>query len=495
MVDLHRLAVAISSYNARADKYYRSVLNWAVHSPSPANFFQRISRNDFSHRDQRAFVDTTRKILDGLAGQPLDDATAWRFLRSFQILHFDFDVGNASRDAEGAIDRLRHALEPDARDQATTVWSHLVDKTGELTPVGGGASRPTLAQSLTEAGLPSPGAGRLWRDLEIIDQESRWGLASIKSDIHGLRLNRTEPYEQVQEALSVARFVQIDGEPGSGKSALLRQLAEETAAGGPILVLKDSRVQPRGWGAHGGQLGLKGDLVALLSELGTTAEGHHTFYPASPYQQPFLGLLRQNEAEGLRLVRAICNHSVDVWRWLRQRPDGRHEAVTPLPVEVEFPWGLQTFWGDGQVYTWFRGSWGNHASQSALMALELWAFERIEAGEDFPAVMQKVLEGNDCVAALGLAVSLCLAHPGKSIEAALPLITCPQIWHWDLGRSVSDQSSMSSNEIGDWIRYRHMLEAVRDLNRRPHRAAFIGPVFPGFQASNVSKTFARLISP
>lgn len=997
--NLHRLGVAISSYSARTDKYYRSVLTWAAHSPDAANFFQRISRKNFSHKDQRAFVETTRKILDGLAGQPLDEETAWRFLRSFHILHFDFDVGDASRDVEGAIDRLRHALEPEARERAHAVWSHLVDKTGELTPVGGGASRSTLAQSLVEAGLPSPGAGRLWRDLEILDQESRRGLASIKSDIHGLRLNRTGPYEQVQVALSVARFVQIDGEPGSGKSALLRQLAEDAATGGPVLVLKDSRVQPRGWGAHGGQLGVKGDLVALLSELGTTAEpilfidgvdkindpaaqltindivrviateaslsawkilvtvreqnldhiatwldpdalrllpvrsvtlpvlgdeelsivtaefprlrplflesgnvdvilrrpffleailklagregttslpasevellklwwehggadepgfapaqhrrnallaladryiaaptqpisirdiapepiedlksvgvlrdrqlghsvsfahdiyeewalcewligkgptigpaltaagepqelirpvqllgsfeletspteaewqglyeamadsalrpvwqravltaclrstrtrealtklstylhrdeddglkkllnalrtlevipnstfldeatlpgldpeervrlahaaawpkpftwvrfldwyfgetpdppphlipdlvpvfstwqqgfagqhirhcrrigeiayrwlqefeaalhperfadrrdpfgidfpndeesdleasirslflssaadvpelvtaylaarsqdrlgrrhrekilemsttigralpremvdyiiaaflvhpkdkpgrcdystinsgelgieGHLAFYPASPYQPPFLGLLRQNEAEGLRLVRTICNHSVAVWCWLRQRPDSRHEAVTPLPVEVEFPWGSQSFWGDGQVYTWFRGTWGNNASKSALMALELWAFERIDAGEDFTAVLRKVLEGNECVAALGLAVSLCLAHTDRSIESALPLITCPHIWLWDLGRSVSDQTSMPANEIGDWIRYRHLLEAVRDLNRRPHRAAFIRDIVPYF---------------
>lgn len=270
--DLHRMGVASSSYSARADKYYRSVLTWAVHSPDAANFFQRISRKDFSHKDQRVFVETTRRILDGLAEQPLDDETAWRFLRTFQILHFDFDAGDASRDAEGAIDRLRHVLEPEDRERAQTVWSHLVDKAGELTPVGGGASRATLAPSLVEAGLPAPGAGLLWRDLEILNQESKRSLASIKLDIHGLRLNRTGPYEEVQEALCAARFVQIAGEPGSGKSALLRQLAEDAAADGPILVLKDSRVQPRGWGAHGGQLGVKGDLVALLSELGTAAE-------------------------------------------------------------------------------------------------------------------------------------------------------------------------------------------------------------------------------
>lgn len=994
-----RLGVAISSYNARADKYYKSVLSWAAHSPSGQNFAQRITRTDFSHKDQRAFVVTTRKILSNHAGNTVDDDTLWRFLSVFRILHFDLDIEGASRDAAGALDRIRHCLPLEQRGQATAIWMYLIAEAGEITPTGGGASRTSLATSLQNAGLPSGAGATFWRDLKAIDQESKRALASIKGDIHGLRLNRMQAYEQVQDALRTARFVQIDGEPGSGKSALLRQLAEEAAQSGPVFLMKDSRIQPRGWAAHAGQLGLSGDLIGLMSELGTVGEptlfidgidkvndpaaqltvndlvraiasepalsgwrvlvtvreqnldhiatwldpdalrrlpvrsvtmsplgsdelsvvsaefprlrplllesgntdvilrrpffleavlslsgregttslpatevellklwwelggadqpgftpaqhrrnvlvslaerfvltsnssisirdlspepledlksagvirdkqlghsitfahdiyeewalcewligmlpsitpvlkaykepqilirpvqllgsyeletnstdtewqqlyeemadaslrpvwqrailtsclrstrtteilgklanylhldnddglkkllnalrtlevvpnatyldeatfpdlepedrvrfahaaawpklltwirfldwylphagepspslipdllpvfstwqsacagqnirhcqrigeiahgwltefeaalhpasfqnrrdpfgidldrdeerdlegairtlflssvgdvpelvaaylnakardslrhiyreqilavsatigrslpkqlvdyiiaaflehpkdsqrqqsysslsndklgieGDNCFYPASPYQSPFLPLLRQHEDEGLRLVKVICNHSVDVWRWLRQRPNYHREAVTPLPVEIEFPWGKQVFWGDGQVYLWFRGSWGNHASQSALMALELWAFERIGAGDDFTMVFRKVLEGSDSVAALGLAVSLCLAHQDKSIEQALPLITCPFIWGWDLARSVQDCSGMPANEIGDWQRYRHLLSAVRELNRRQHRRACIRDMVPHF---------------
>lgn len=994
-----RLGVAISSYNARADKYYQSVLSWAAHSPSGQNFAQRITRKDFSHDDQRTFVAATQKILSNHAGTTVDEDALWRFLCVFRILHFDFNAEDASRDAAGALERIRHCLPLEQRGQAAAIWTHLIAEAGEITPTGGGASRESLAASLQNAGLPSGSGATFWRDIQAIDQESKRALASIKGDIHGLRLNRTQAYEQVQDALRTARFIQVDGEPGSGKSALLKQLAEESAQSGPVFLLKDSRIQPRGWAAHAGQLGLSGDLISLMSELGTVSEptlfidgidkindpaaqltvndlvraiasepalsgwkvlvtvreqnlnhiatwldpdalrrlpmhsvtmsqlgsdelsvisaefprlrplllesgntdvilrrpffleallslsgrvgtsslpatevellklwwelgganqpdfvaaqhrrnillslaerfieapnnaisikdllpeplenlksagvirdkqlGHsvifshdiyeewalcewlignlpsiapilkaskepqalirpvqllgsyeletnstetewqqlyqemaeaslrpvwqravltsclrstrtteilgklanylhqdnndglkkllnalrtlevvpnatfldeatfpdlepeervslaHTaawpklltwirfldwylshanepspslisdllpvfstwqsacagqnirhcqrigeiahgwltefeaalhpesfqncrdpfgvdldsneerdlegairtlflsssgdvpglvaayldakardrlrhmyrekilavsatiarslpkqlvdyiiaaflehpknsqrqqsysslsndklgiegdncFYPASPYQSPFLPLLRQHEDEGLRLVKVVCNHSVDVWRWLSQRPNYHREAVTPLPVEIEFPWGKQVFWGDGQVYLWFRGSWGNHASQSALMALEFWALERIGAGDDFAMVFRKVLEGSDSVAALGLAVSLCLAHQDKSIEQALPLITCPHIWGWDTARSVQDGSGMPANEIGDWQRYRHLLNAVRELNRRPHRRACIRDMVPHF---------------
>ncbi len=269
---LDRLGVAISSYHARADKYYQSVLSWAAHSSSGQDFMQRITRKDFSHKDQRAFVAVTRKILSSHAGTTVDDEDLWRFLCVFRILHFDFDTEDASRDVASALDRIRHCLPLDRRGQAAAIWAHLIAEAGVISPTGGSASRANLATSLQNAGLSSGAGTTFWRDIQAIDQESKRALASIKGDIHGLRLNRTEAYEQVQDSLSIARFVQIDGEPGSGKSALLRQLAEEVAQSGSVFLMKDSRIQPRGWAAHAGQLGLSGDLIGLMSELSAVGE-------------------------------------------------------------------------------------------------------------------------------------------------------------------------------------------------------------------------------
>jgi hypothetical protein len=220
----------------------------------------------------------------------------------------------------------------------------------------------------------------------------------------------------------------------------------------------------------------------LARDLGIT--DHHTFYPASPIQPPFLILLRAHETEGVRLTRALCNHSISVWQWDRRRNDSRHKPVTPLPLNIDFPWGTQTFWSDGQVYLWFRGTWGNAAVCSALMAMEQWALEQIDSGRSFDDVFRTVIEGNKSVAALGLAVSLCLAHPDKSIECSLPLITSPYVWKWDIPRLVHDQSGSQSNEIGDWHRYRYQLTAVRDLNRKPYRKQDVRALVPYFVFHN-----------
>ncbi|WAC59791.1 hypothetical protein [Brevundimonas sp. SL130] len=237
-----RLGVAIGVFNARADKHYQAVLSWATQSPGGDNFVSRISKPDFSHKDRAAFVETVRQTLAAHSGQPIDNDTLWRFLRRFVILHFDIGVDAGSRDLEAVHDRIRGYL-PDAdRDRANDLWAHFVKVAGEMTPAGGGATRATLLGGLRADSLPTGLPGRFRADLEIIAKASDRVLASVKDNIHGLRLHRSGAYRKIKAALEEGRFVQIEGEPGVGKSALLKEIAEEARCTGPVLVLKDSRI-------------------------------------------------------------------------------------------------------------------------------------------------------------------------------------------------------------------------------------------------------------
>ena len=103
-------------------------------------------------------------------------------------------------------------------------------------------------------------------------RESERALSDIKSTIHGFRLHRAEAYETVRDALTDSRFIQISGEPGSGKSALLKEIAEESVRNGPVFVLKDTRIHPRGWSAHAHILGVSDDIAALLREFSCAGE-------------------------------------------------------------------------------------------------------------------------------------------------------------------------------------------------------------------------------
>jgi hypothetical protein len=995
-----RVGVGIGAYNTKVDRHYQAVLNWAAHSVDGEDFVQRIDKEDFSSEDKRTFIQAVRNVLARHVERVISNDELWGLLRCFVIIHFDFQSEQSSRDAANVIDRLQGLLASDKRGQASQVWNYLIQRAGQLIPAGGSANRSTLTEQLAAEGLPTGSALSFWKDVQAIHRESERALSDIKSDIHKLKLHRPDAYLETRDALTDSRFIQIVGEPGTGKSALLKEIAEESVRIGPVFVLKDSRIHPRGWSAHAHVLKVSDNVPTLLREFGCCGEpilfidgidkitdpavqltvndlvraianndnligwrilvsvreqnlkhletwldpdairklplktvtvtpfgeeelrviaehfprlqplllqtggvdiivkrpfflaalltlagrdgatqlpatevellklwwelggsdqrdsssaqhrrnalmqlaenlapspnspilisavapepleelkssgvvrdqnlghsvvfthdiyeewalcellirhqadisgflktigepqalirpmqllgayaletnssadewkalyeetgvstlrpvwqrailtsciqsirtteileklsdyllegeyerlkrlllairtlevipnplfldekrmpdldpveraryahhtavpkaltwvrfldwlmphigslppvliqdllplfatwqgtyagrrirhcreigeiahcwliefedaihpprfdqrrdpfgmdlrhddeseiekslrslflssagdiptlvteylrakaanrdrwhlfrddilrncsalirhlptelvdfilevflerpddrddhwggysehlirelgvsGHHQFYPASPVQLPFLGLLRQHETQGLRLIRELCNHSISIWRWAHTN-DWHRQPQTPLPLQLRFPWGKQTFWGDGQVYLWYRGYWGNDAVKSGLMALEQWAFEQIEQGAKFDEIFQKVIQGNESVAALGLAASLCLAHHDKSIECSLPLITCPHLWKWDIARIVQDSSSMPPNEIGNWHQYRPLLNAVRALNRKKHRKQDIRNLVPYF---------------
>jgi hypothetical protein len=995
-----RIGVAIGTLNARVEQHYQSIFSWAEQSTDAAHFFGRIAQPDYSHQDKQSFVETVKTALEWHVQRALTHDELWRFLKAFVIVHYDFQSAPASRDAAIVVDRLKALLPAEKRDQATALWDHLVAKAGQMIPVGGGATRTTLQQALSREGIAIAAAPSFWRDIQILQAESQRALHDIKSDIHGLNLHRAVAYHKVRDALADGKFIQIDGEPGTGKSAVLKEIALESARNGPVFVLKDVRIRSQGWSAHAHELGISGDVAALLrefacvgepilfidgidkitdpavqltvndvlraiandaylaawrvlvtireqnlkhletwldpealkklplrtiavqpfenaelgviatafprlrpllwqaggadvilrrpfflnallnldsgdpaaqlpatevellnlwwelggadrkefssaqyrrnvlialaellcaapntpvpirdlppepieelrsagvlrdkelghsvvfthdiyeewalseylmgqrsniskvletfaepdllirpaqllgahaletnstpdswkalldsvatptlrpvwqrtvltsclqstrttqllhkltdyllatdaerlrklllamttlevlpnplflneqltpdldpderarfahigaipkaltwvrfldwlmphietlppafipdllpafkawqdqysghnvrhcraigelsyrwlqeiersvhpkdfsdyrrpfggalagrdaeksvralflssagdvpelateylrgraadrkhahvfrseilknsmalirylpsqlvdfllavlledpdedrdpfgshrrfviDELGITA-GHQEFYPASPAQPPFLNLLRLHPEQGLRLIRGLCNHSISVWRAVKQEGQSWAQPLTPIPLTLTFPWGQQTFWGDGQVYLWFRGVWGNDAIESALMALEQWALEQLAEGTTFDDVFRRTIEGQDAVAALGIGVSLCLAHPGVSLQCALPLVTCPHLWEWDIARLVYDQTP--TNIMGNWHHDRHYLSPVRALNERRHRKQDIRQLLPYFVCS------------
>lgn len=174
-------------------------------------------------------------------------------------------------------------------------------------------------------------------------------------------------------------------------------------------------------------------------------KGNYGLHPSSPRREPFASLFKQTPLEALRLVRELCNHAMEAWRQLYELDRERRDV--PIPLDLDFPWGRQTFWGDSQIYGWFRGRGSSQAIECALMALEDWAFAQAEAGRDVDEVIRDVVSGNECCAVLGIAVVLALAYNHVS-AVTLPLVTAQRLWHWDIQRYRDDTSSLQENMIG-----------------------------------------------
>ena len=202
-----------------------------------------------------------------------------------------------------------------------------------------------------------------------------------------------------------------------------------------------------------------------------------SFSPPSPLREPFHSLFQSSPDEALRLFRELCNHAMSTWRQLHRY--SRDRDGIPIPLELTFPWGTQKFWGTDREYLWFRSTWAPNAIGSGFMALEEWCFAELERNRSVDELIQQIVEGNDCIAILGVASMLAL-HTERVSEGTLPLFTSQRLLAADHNRMAQDFSS-TANLIGFTQRSdMPHVEAIQAANARPVRHTQLSWMVPRF---------------
>lgn len=171
-----------------------------------------------------------------------------------------------------------------------------------------------------------------------------------------------------------------------------------------------------------------------LDDVGLDAHNNY-FHPASALHEPFASLLAKKPAVGLRLIKKMTNHATTGWRQIHTL--SRRQHGTPIPIDLEFPWGKEEFWGDWHVFGWGLGMLGSELLQCAYLSLGYWAFKEIEKGRSTSDVIKDILEGSTCYGSLGLCLRLAIETFEVS-ETTLPIVACQRLWEHDIARLVQE---------------------------------------------------------
>jgi hypothetical protein len=197
-------------------------------------------------------------------------------------------------------------------------------------------------------------------------------------------------------------------------------------------------------GAHVFPLGAAQFSIMEWNEL-AIANDSETFFPPSPLREPFHSLFKTAPDCALTLFKDLCNHAVAAWRQLHQH---LHDSPgTPVPLEIQFPWGVQQFWGGDREYLWHRGFFGPRAVVAGFMALEEWCFAELAKGRPVEELFRQIVEGNKSIAILGVAVMMAL-HTRSLSETVFPMVMTQRLWRADRGRRREDMSSAVANLMG-----------------------------------------------
>jgi len=229
--------------------------------------------------------------------------------------------------------------------------------------------------------------------------------------------------------------------------------------------------------SYGFPLGISGGFSRHDWERLSIQDDHQSFWPPSPLREPFHSLFKSSPNDALRLLRELCNHAMTAWCQLH--PHSRDSFGTPIATELTFPWGTQRFWGTDREYLWFRSTWAPKVIGCGYMALEDWCFAELDRGKPVDELIKVTIEGNRCIATLGIASMIAL-HTESVSDTTLPLFTSQRLLTADRNRMGQDWSS-TTNLIGftDDSDKLH-IEAIKASNSRPVRKTQLGWMVPKF---------------
>lgn len=204
------------------------------------------------------------------------------------------------------------------------------------------------------------------------------------------------------------------------------------------------------------------------------------YLPPSPAQTPFLDLLGAAPSVGLGLVRRLVDEAVTF------RTGDKDQEANGFTVVFDdgprfFPWA--------QTYFWSRDQANEYSVASALMALEAWGHDRIQAGDPIEAVIDDVLGPNrSCAAYLLVAIDLLLSHWPVSRELLVPFIGCPELLATERGRTLHDNLTGFVIGIEPPGRVR-----LADLQAKPSRGVALENCLPWYLGDDDSSGRLRAL--
>ncbi|MEO1188069.1 MAG: hypothetical protein AAFW60_03275, partial [Pseudomonadota bacterium] len=188
--------------------------------------------------------------------------------------------------------------------------------------------------------------------------------------------------------------------------------------------------------------------------------------PDSYFNGPFLTFLRSDSTAAIELILELVNFVTD--RWVDQGLNRYPEATAPhisLPID-----GEEVRWyGDWQVYGWYRGNSGSGCPVScALMALEQWFYEQLAANEDPSIAIEAILSGSRSAAFAGVLCAIGKKQLVLFLGPLRPLFGDAKLIEAD--RVLVQNNNMTGYGSLLWAQHGEIvLEALRAWHAMEHR--------------------------
>lgn len=262
---IDRYGAAVGFVTVDRARALQQLCEYARNSRSTEHFSTRFTSEGNASELVNSIKDQVATVLKEEIEQPLSEEQLQDFLAHFTLLEFDFlTEGSASK--ASSLNQLTAAVATPS-EGPPAAWARLCLLARESGGRSGEFDRGRLVRELSPS-IRLLAARSLQADIDVLSKLAHQWLADIEPEIDGVRLQRVELQAKLDAVIASAKFTQITGLPGSGKSVLLRGRVESALDRGPAIFLKYDRVEGKSWESFARQYTLSNaPLKTLLTEI------------------------------------------------------------------------------------------------------------------------------------------------------------------------------------------------------------------------------------
>ncbi len=263
-----RFAVAIERTSSSIDRGVQEVLELSRHTIDDKSFEAQLAAPG-RNRQMRDFYAAFKAKL--AANGVTDTADVFAVLRNFSVLVFDYARPNSIAEH---TDRMRASRIAGGNEG---LYDALVSELLAADAIGGEGDRRHWAEKLRERGILLNEVRTFALARKRIAEMASFALQDIDIRIAGVQIARSEMRFQLEglidDAMLSSGIVEIVGEGGTGKSALLRAAADARSTLARTIVLSPDRTPPGGWAALRAQYDIDVSAEDFLLDLACDGGG------------------------------------------------------------------------------------------------------------------------------------------------------------------------------------------------------------------------------
>jgi hypothetical protein len=198
----------------------------------------------------------------------------------------------------------------------------------------------------------------------------------------------------------------------------------------------------------------------------------HGWFPPFYTRGPFLYFLNRQPKFGVDFIVTLINFATQQWT---NRFTHKQKEVPKTIINID---GIDhEYIGDSRVYFWFRDSTGvPHSIVSALMALEKFLIDQIDAQQPISDYIELLLEKGNSLAYLGILISIGKYRPTLFLKELKPLLQEFALYELEKSLHYGGHGVEGHQMIGSYTLGETTWNLAKEWHEMPHRKTSIQSV-------------------